>query len=198
MKRRPRKPKWLRMLEILVPGREFYDEKADDGLGAFIQTKEHTLKLEHSLLSISKWEAKWHKKYLSGEERTPEEMLDYIRCMTVNPTDPIVYRSLTRQNIMDIENYIKDPMTATTFRNDPNKRPNRHVPSSEELYYDMTAMNIPFEPCEKWHLNRLMTLIRICSIKNTPPKKGRKGRGDTARQWAAMNKERRSRLGTTG
>ncbi len=186
------------MLEIVVPGTEFYDESADGGLGAFVQTKDHVLKLEHSLLSISKWEAKWHKKYLANEPRTEEEMLDYIRCMTVNPTDPTVYRSLTRKNILDIKSYIEDPMTATSFRKDEYQKPNRHVPSSEELYYDMTALNIPFEPCEKWHLNRLMVLIRICSIKNAPPKKGKKNKGNTAKQWAAMNQERRSRLGSLG
>lgn len=186
------------MLEITVPGIEFYDESADGGLGAFVETKNHVLKLEHSLLSISKWEAKWHKKYLSQEEKTEEELLDYIRCMTVNPTDPIIYRALTRQNIMDVMNYIQDSMTATTFRKDETQRPNRHIPSSEELYYDMTAFNIPFDPCEKWHLNRLMTLIRICSIKNAPPKKGKRSKGNTAKQWAKMNQERRSKLGTTG
>lgn len=185
------------MLEIIVPGTEFYDENADNGLGAFVETKDHVLKLEHSLLSVSKWEAKWHKKYLDHGDKTQEEMLDYVRCMTINQVDPIVYRSLTQQNVLDIKNYIEDSMTATTFSNEDGKR-NRHIPSSEELYYDMTALNIPFDPCEKWHLNRLMVLIRICSIKNAPPKKGRKNKGNTAKKWAAMNQERKARLGSSG
>ena len=154
--------------------------------------------MEHSLLSISKWEAKWKKSYLSSTDKTPEEVLDYIRCMTVRPVnvDPSVYQALTKENIETITNYIQDPMTATTINTI--KRPGRknEVITSEIVYYWMIAQNIPTE-YEKWHINRLLTLIEVCAIKNDPnPKK--MNRHEIARQNRALNAARRKRYGTRG
>jgi hypothetical protein len=154
--------------------------------------------LEHSLVSLSKWEARWKKPYLSVEKHTREEVIDYIRCMTItqNVKDEIYY-VLTTQNLKMVEDYIADPMTATTFQLEggKKKRRNKEVITSELIYYWMVMYQIPFE-CEKWHLNRLMTLINICSIKNDPGKK--RSRSETLQQYAALNAQRRKILNTKG
>ena len=180
------------MLSLTIPAREWYDERSE----SFITTKETHLKLEHSLISISKWEAKWCVPFLSSNDKTYEQTLDYIRCMTITPNvDPDVFYGLTKENLDAISNYINAPMTATTFReNTPGPR-NREIVTSELIYYWMVAAQIPFE-CEKWHLNRLLTLIRICGIKNQQPKK--MGKRGTMTQNAALNAARRKRLHSSG
>lgn len=179
-------------LTIVVPGSELFDSST----GEFIETKETKLVLEHSLLSIAKWESKWHKPYLSRDQKTGEEALDYIRCMTLNgPIDPNVYKALTRSNIDAITSYINDSMTATTFKKE-NRKLSREIITNEIIYYWMTALNIPFDPCQKWHLSRLMTLIEVCSIKSQPPKKMSKA--DTMRQNHALNAKRRAKYHTHG
>lgn len=183
------------MLRITVPAREFYDESKEE----FIEVKEQTLVMEHSLISISKWEAKWKKPYLSDTvEKTKEETLDYLRCMTVQPAnvDPLVYASLTKENIEEIKKYIEDPMTATTITRFDNGPQKKQVLTSELIYYYMVAQNIPVE-FEKWHINRLITLIEVCAIKNDPhPKK--MNHAAIARQNRALNKARRAKYGTKG
>lgn len=179
------------MLTITVPARELFDDRTNE----FIYTKAHTLQLEHSLVSISKWESKWHKPFLTKETKTEEEMRDYIRCMTITQNvDPSVYLGLSRNNLIQIKQYIDDTMTATTF-NDKNKKQNHQVITSELIYYWMVSLNIPFE-CQKWHLNRLLTLIHICDIKNTPAKK--MSRRDVMNRNSSLNAARRARLGTRG
>lgn len=168
----------------------------NDELQEFIDVKECTLVLEHSLISVSKWESKWLKPFLSKDAKTREETIDYIRCMTLTQNvDPMVYYSLSNDNINEINKYIESPMSATTIKNDTGVRASREIVTSELIYYWMVAMEIPFE-CEKWHLNRLMNLIQICSIKNQPPKK--MGRKALLSQNAALNAARRKRLGTKG
>lgn len=180
------------MLQIKVPASELWDEKSN----VFTNTKETVLVLEHSLISISKWEAKWHKAFLGKEEKTTEEVIDYIKCMTLTQNvDDNVYNALTNENIESINNYINDPHTATVIYEDPNGPKNKETITSELIYYWMVTLNIPFE-CQKWQLNRLLTLIRVCNIKNKPPKKM------TERQImsrnAALNAARRKRLNTKG
>lgn len=182
------------MLHIKVPAREFYDESSEE----FVEVKEQTLVMEHSLISISKWEAKWKKPYLTNDDKTPEEILDYLRCMTVKPSnvDPLVYRALTKENLDDIQKYISDPMTATTIYDARRPTARRETLTSELIYYYMIAQNIPVE-FEKWHISRLITLIRVCSIKNDPhPKK--MTRSAIAKQNRALNKARRAKYGTKG
>lgn len=179
------------MLEIMVPGRELFDESRME----FIQTKPTKLQLEHSLVSISKWESKWHKPFLGREGKTKLETLDYIRCMTINrDIDPTVYQSIPDYQIRLINAYIDDSMTATTFSNNDEK-PSRQIITSELIYYYMTALNIPFE-CQKWHLNRLLTLIRICSIKSQPGKKMSKNA--IRKRNAELNAMRRAKTGSKG
>lgn len=184
------------MLQIIV---EQNDDLYDESRNEFVSCPECKLNLEHSLVSISKWESKWHKPFLSGRktnDKTNEELLDYIRCMTVNTNkvDDIVYQCLSKENIRAIAEYIDDPMTATTIHKKENSRPNNEKLTSELIYYWMIAYNIPFE-CQKWHINRLMTLIRVCDAKNAPSSKM------TASDLAsrnALNAKRRAAMGTRG
>ena len=156
------------MLEIVIPEADSFNEATSE----FIKHKETKLSLEHSLVSLSKWESKWKKPFLSSE-KSLEEIQDYVRCMTVTQNvDPIVYKSLTKDNITEVINYIDDPMTATWFNDADDKSPRRkkEVITAEIIYYWMISLQIPVE-FQKWHLNRLMTLIKVCSIKNAPDKK---------------------------
>ena len=180
------------MLRIVIPEGQLFNEETEE----FVYTKEQTLQLEHSLVSLSKWESKWHKPFLGKDDKTFDETIDYIKCMTLTPNvDPNIYLFLTKENIKDINDYIGDPMTATTFsENGPNSR-NREIITSELIYYWMVALNIPFE-CQKWHLNRLLTLIRICNIKNQPTKK--RSKSEIMSRNAALNASRRKQLNSKG
>jgi hypothetical protein len=179
------------MLQLTIPATEQWDEKNEQ----FITTKEQTLLLEHSLISLSKWESKWCKPFLGKKEKTFEETMDYIRCMCINDVDPEVLRYLTNENVSQINKYIEAPMTATTFSKDINNKQSREQVTAELVYYWMIALNIPFE-CENWHLNRLLTLIKVCNIKNAPPKKMSKS--EISRRNAAINAARRKQYNTKG
>lgn len=178
------------MLTVTVPGTEFFDEETE----TFIRSDEQTLRLEHSLASISKWESRHHKPFL-GSELSYEETLDYISCMSEDEAAPFIVSALTGDTVRRINDYIEDTMTGTTFSNAPGKKGKREIITAEIIYYWMTALNIPLE-CEHWHLNRLMTLIRVCSIKNSPTKKMSKS--EAARQARELNAARRKRLQTKG
>ena len=179
------------MLKITIPGREMFNEKTQE----FFETKEYTIQLEHSLVSVSKWESKWNEPFLSKKNKTAEQTLDYIKCMTITQNiDEIVYNALTTENINEINNYISAPMTATTFANDTIKKSNEVI-TSELIYYWMISLNIPME-CQRWHLNRLLTLVRVCNVKNQPPKKMSKK--ELMSRNAALNAARRKALHTKG
>lgn len=179
------------MLKIMVPSGELYDERTE----RFITVNGRELQLEHSLVSISKWESKWKKPFLSGTAKSREETIDYIRCMTISQNvDPNVFLGLSEANIDAVNRYIDDPMTATTFKNSQ-KKPNRQIITSEIIYYWMISLEIPME-CQKWHLNRLLTLIRVCDEKNQPGKK--KSRKDIIAENRALNQMRRARTGSRG
>jgi hypothetical protein len=180
------------MLQITIPATEQWDEIKQE----FVQTKEQTLCLEHSLVSLSKWESKWNKAFLTNKEKTFEETIDYIKCMTLTQNvDPNVYSCLTNENIKQINEYIAAPMTATYISDDNKGKSNREVVTSELIYYWMIALTIPVK-FEKWHLNRLLTLIKVCNIKNQPPKK--RGRRDMATHYSALNEARRKQRNTRG
>ena len=180
------------MLSITIPDLELWDEINEE----FVYKKGQTIELEYSLDSISKWESKHCKPFLTREERTHEEFIDYIRCMTLTENvEPEMYEQLSAENIRAIEKYIDAPMTATTFSQEQTKKNNVERPTAELIFYWMIAMNIPFE-CRKWHLNRLMTLIRVCSVKNAPPKK--RSTRDIMKRNAALNAARRKRYNTRG
>lgn len=183
------------MLQITVPSTRYFNEKTSE----FFDAPEKTLQLEHSLVSISKWESKWQKPFIDSEDKTREQILDYIKCMTLTQNvDPSVYSRLSPQNVTEITDYINSKMSATWFSDDKqtSKKPfKKEVITSELIYYWMVALNIPFE-CQKWHLNRLLTLIRICNIKNQPEKK--MGKHATMSKNKALNEMRKAKLGTHG
>lgn len=181
------------MLQISVP---IEPEQWDEQWQEFIPARTQTLQLEHSLVSLSKWESKWCKSFLSNPHKTAEETIDYIKCMTITQNiKPEVYEHLTNENIAQINSYIEAPMTATYFNEDKSGKSNRESITSELIYYWMIALNIPFE-CQKWHLNRLLTLIRVCNIKNAPPKK--MSRGEIMSRNAALNAARKKQMNTKG
>lgn len=155
------------MLSVTIPETELFDEAR----GEFVDVPKTELRLEHSLISLSKWEAKWKKPFLHTSEKTTEETLDYIRCMTLNQNvDPNIYLGITPDILSEITEYINDEQTATWFSDSKNGPPSREIVTSEIIYYWMTAHNIPFD-CAKWHLSRLLTLVRVCNVKNAPDKK---------------------------
>ena len=181
------------MLQISVPiSPEGWDERKQE----FVEPKYQVLTLEHSLVSISKWESKWCKAFFSKREKTTEETVDYIKCMTLTQNvNPEVYEHITRKNIEEIYAYINAPMTATTFRDDPNNKGPKEIITSELIYFWMISFGIPVE-FQKWHLNRLLTLIRVFNVKNQPSKK--MSTGEIMRNNAALNAARRKHLNTRG
>lgn len=180
------------MLELFIKGVDLYDEKNSE----FVSTKDTTLRLEHSLISLSKWESKWHKPFLGKETQTEEEIRDYIRCMTITQNvDPMVYLGLTQEHCKKVEEYMNDTMTATWFNDKNNPRSKQKAVTAELIYYWMISLQIPFE-CERWHLNRLLTLIRVCNNENTPKKKMRKN--DVFKQNAQLNAARRQMMNSKG
>lgn len=181
------------MLRLEIPlAPEGWDEENEE----FVKPKTQVLMMEHSLVSISKWESKWHKPFLFTKDKTNEEVMDYIHHMTVTPNvDPEVYNHLTSSNIQQINAYIENPMTATTFTKEQGGKGKNEIITAELIYYWMISLNIPFE-CQKWHLNRLLTLIRVCNTKNEPPKKMSKR--DIMSRNAALNEARRKQLNSKG
>ena len=183
------------MLQITIPAIELWDERIQE----FVTLKEQTLQLEHSLVSIAKWESKWCKPFYTKDPKTYEETLDYVKCMTLDENvDPIVYLCLSEKNVSDINAYIEHPMTATTFSANAKSKAgknNGEKVTSELIYYWMIAFNIPVQ-FETWHLNRLLTLIQVCEIKNEPPKKMSKR--EVMSRNAALNAARRKQMNTSG
>lgn len=187
------------MLKITIPKGECFDDINQTFL---YNKKEVTITLEHSLVSISKWESKWHKPFLADTEKSKEELIDYIRCMnlTQNINDTVFY-FLSQDNIKKINEYVGNPMTATTFHDHrlpdskgPTKK--KETLTSELIYYWMIANQIPFE-CQKWHLNRLLTLIRIANIKNNPETNKMSAR-EASMSNRALNEARRKAMNSKG
>lgn len=180
------------MLQITIKKTELWDSRKQE----FVEIdRDYTINLEHSLISLSKWESIWKKPFLNNDNKTREEFISYIKCMTLTQNIPsIIYNAIDNDTINQVMKYIEDPMTATWFGQN-NAPPSRKVLTSEVIYYWMVASKIPFNPCEKWHLNRLLTLIRVCSEYNNPKKiKG----ADAAKSNAALNKARRAKLHSNG
>lgn len=180
------------MLRITIPSTEFWDEAKQE----FVYTKAQTLQLEHSLVSLSKWESRWNKPFLTKQEKTLEETIDYVKCMTLTQNvKPEVYNYLTNSNINEVNRYIALPMTATQFFEEKKSPGSKEQITAELVYYWMIVLNIPFE-CQKWHLNKLLTLIRVCDIKSRPPKKH--SRREIMKRNAALNAARKKKWNTKG
>lgn len=198
------------MLKIHIPAVEDYWDEARE---EFITIKAYDLYLEHSLVSVAEWEAKWHKPFLGDSPKTNEELIDYIRCMVrkrnVDEIDERIFAFIPDDEMTRIQNYIEDDHTATYFRPDPKEqftqgRKKKEVLTAEVLYYYMFALNIPME-CQKWHLGRLQTLIKVCNEKNKeadPKNKNKrlttKEQSQLAKSYHELNAKRRAALGTKG
>ncbi len=180
------------MLRIVIGATENYDDSSSE----FVKQGGIEIDLEHSLLSVSKWESKHEVPFLNKEEKTGEEVLDYIRCMCLTPdTPPELFHNLSQANIEDINRYIDRKMTATWFAEEHGAPKTSEVITAELIYYWMTVFQIPFE-AEHWHLNKLFTLIRICNIKQAKPKK--MSRQEIAARNRELNAKRKERFNTTG
>lgn len=180
------------MLTLKIEGKEFYDDSKQE----FVYVKSCTLRMEHSLVSLSKWEAKYNVPFVDAKgKRTTAQVVDYFRFMTITrDVNPFVYYAMDEPTIKRINEYINAPMTATTIH-DTTKPGPQPVITSELIYYWMISLGIPWE-CEKWHLNRLLTLIQVCNAKNSPPKK--MGKAELAARNRALNEARRKKLNTRG
>lgn len=181
------------MLAIRIPKKEYFIESTSE----FVTVDECILHLEHSLRSVAMWESLWEKPFFSDKPLSVVQTIDYIKCMTLDiNVNPFVYKGITNDIVEKVEQYIKRPMTATWF-NEPNenKPKSKKALTAEVIYWQMTVLNIPFE-CDQWHLNRLLTLIKVCSIKNAPPKKLSKQ--EARNRNRAINAANRKRFGSTG
>lgn len=191
------------MLKLTIPATELYNELT----GEFIEIPETTLQLEHSLISLSKWESKWKKPFLDDQStRTYEEMIDYIRCMTLTQNvNPDVYLGIKGSLMREVRDYIDDRMTATWISEEARKKmraknrkvlkPEKEAITSELIYYWMISLQIPFE-CQKWHINRLLTLIEVCNMKGEAPTKI--PQQEQIRNYAALNAARKKKHHTRG
>lgn len=182
------------MLRITIPKNELFDEKTE----TFIEIPETTLNMEHSLVSLHKWESKWHKPWLSKDEKTLEERLDYYYKMTITQNvNPKVFLALTENNVKEIEEYISDPMTAAIFSDNGKKEHSSEFVTAESIYYAMINNQIPYE-YRKWHLNQLLALIRFCNIKNSGDKAPKLGREEIINKYKAINEANRAKFRSKG
>lgn len=179
------------MLELIVSG-EYYDDATDE----FITVKPRTVRLEHSLLSVAAWESKWKKPFLTANVKTVAESVDYIRCMLLDDISDTEFGLLVSNDFQTVNDYIEASQTATTFSRKPVGKASREAITSELIYFWMFSAGIPAEPCERWHLSRLLTLIEVFGIKNSPKK--RMKRGDVSKMYRSLNAQRRAQLGTNG
>ena len=180
------------MLRLVIEGDEVFNEETS----TFETFNNVVLDLEHSLLSLSKWESKYQKPFLSSEKKSSEEIFGYLQAMIISPeVDPDAIYRCSQRDITRIQEYIDSSQSATTFGEMPERRGPGEVITSELIYFWMVSFNIPFE-CQEWHLNRLFSLIRICNLKNSGPAK--MGRHEAAQQRAEINAKRKAELGTSG
>jgi hypothetical protein len=183
------------VLELVIPTAELFDEASK----SFFERPGARLLLEHSLVSLSKWESIWEKPFLDGIDKTTEETRSYVACMNLVPvSSEEVYKWLSDENISEIGKYISSKQTATWFREDPStKVANREIITAEVIYYWMISHNIPFE-AQYWHLEKLLTLLRVCNEKNKPAQKSRMGKRDMIEQRRMLNQQRKANLNTHG
>jgi len=180
------------MLKIIVPGTEMFDEEKQE----FFTVGDVPLELEHSLVSLSKWESIFEKPFLAEGNRTPEEVFAYVKCMVLTPgvPDEVLYK-LNEENYSAINRYIESKQSATWFSEEAPKQRNQETLTSELIYYWLVAFQIPFET-ETWHINRLFNLIRICDLKQQKPKK--MSAAEAAAKRRELNEKRKAQFGTTG
>jgi hypothetical protein len=181
-------------LTITIPSVDLFDEDKNK----FFVTEERTVELEHSLVSLSKWEQKWKIPFIGNKQLTTEQAIDYIRCMCLTPNIPpeeFKFLAYSPESLKRVNEYISDTMTATWFNERASTKSSEAV-TSEVLYYMLVALTIPFET-QYWHLNRLLTLIRVTNLKNDPKKK-LMPLNEQLQQQRDINAERRAKFGSKG
>lgn len=183
------------MLKIVIPGQELFDEHTSE----FVQAPGFVLELEHSLVSLSKWEAKYEKAFLGPREKTPEEVFGYVKAMCLTPDVPDeVFSRVTQAQFDEITKYIDSNMSATHISDLPGAPKSREVITNELIYHWMFALDVPIE-CQNWHLNRLFTQLKVINAKTQPPKKlTAEQRAQMARRNSELNERRLKELNTTG
>lgn len=181
------------MLTIHVEAREFFSEQTRQ----FIDVPELNLELEHSLVSLSKWEEIWEIPFLNSDNKTPEQVVSYVKCMLLNKDVPneVIY-AFSSEQYATINEYITGKHTATTFASQPSSRNSGEFVTAELIYYWLVALQIPFQPTETWHLNKLLTLVKIVNLKNAPQKKMSKS--EIASRHRQLNAQRRAQYNTNG
>lgn len=178
------------MLTLQVVLKESFNDKTEE----FV-TETFALDLEHSLVSLSKWESLYEKPFLSSNDKTNEEIYGYIKAMTLTADVPEeIYSKLSDQNLEEVNSYINAKMTATWFA-DNKSRPTGETITSELIYYWIISLNIPIE-AQYWHLNRLFTLIKVFNEKNSPKKK--MSRQEILQRNRELNRQRRAQYNTKG
>lgn len=186
------------MLTIHTPKRELFDELHQE----FLYTESVTLELEHSLVSLSKWESIWEKPFLSDKPKTAEETYSYLFCMCLNleavPPETFSEGQFSNENLEEVNAYINKKMSATFFREVKNQRPSREIITSEVIYHWLVALTIPITPMEDWHLNRLLNLVKITNEKNNPKKKGTRPDKNALEDRKALNAQRRAAMQSQG
>lgn len=180
------------MLTLTVRGSEQYNEETNE----FLNEELGQLSFEHSLVSVSKWESKWRIPFMGDKPRTDEQTFDYLRCMLVDGDESLI-QFLNQKNVNEITHYINEPMTATWFAEKKNQPKSREIITSELIYYWMVALQIPFE-CQYWHLNRLLTLVKVANEKNKPEKEKKMSRSELAARNRKLNAERRAQMKSKG
>lgn len=181
------------MLRITLPATESWDERTEK----FVYSQGVVLELEHSLVSLSKWEAQFEKPFLKNEKKSIDETLGYIQAMCLTEVDLATLDKLSQENILEINAYIESKQTATWFRELPDapKKHSGETITSELIYYWMSALQIPIE-FQHWHLNRLFVAIKVANEKNQPKKKMSKSQ--QMAEQRRLNAERLQQLGTRG
>jgi len=180
------------MLTIIIPEQENYDEATQK----FVIAPSVTVQIEHSLASLSKWEGIWEKPFLSDVPKTSKEAGSYIECMVVNTIPEGTLSRLTSSDKSKISKHIEAKMTATWFSNIANRPPSREIITAEIIYFWLVTLTIPFDPCQDWHLNRLLALVKTCNLKNAPPKK--MNTSDAMARQRELNAQRQAQLQTKG
>lgn len=189
--------------ERVIPRREYFNNLTQE----FIIIEEKRvppihLQLEHSLMSIAKWESKWHEPFLGREDMNGEKLLDYIRCMTINSQkDSGIYSLLPEDTVLEIIEYIHDPSSAWEINPKKKGRKSRKATTAELIYYNMIQLGIPME-CEKWHFNRLMALMDFCDCQGgshpgggSPQKRSQR---EIMEMYRAMNERNRKKYNSKG
>lgn len=188
----------------VIPKREYFDNHTQEFITIDeIHVPEIHLKLEHSLMSIAQWESKWHEPFIGRDKLSGEALLDYIRCMTINPPkDPKVYEHLTQEDVLKIVEYMQDDYSAWVIKPKKKTGKKKQTQTVEEIYYVMIQYGVPIDICEKWHFGRLMALLDCCDSKggSTPgggsPKK--RSEKEIMEMYRALNEKNRKKYNSKG